>query len=79
MTCHRYTNVCYETYAGISWFFREFALGMWMAENLTFIVLHHYMDGVMPMSIVHAVCFSASYVIAFVFSKLLIVLYEKRN
>ena len=50
-------------------FFRKFALGMWMAENLTFIVLHHYMDGVMPMSIVHAVCLSASYVIAFVFFK----------
>ena len=77
MTCHRYTNVCYEIYAGISWFFREFALGMWMAENLTFIVLHHYMDGVMSMWMVLAICLLASYTMAFVFSKLLIVLYER--
>lgn len=38
-----------------------------MAENLTFIVLHHYMDGVMSMWIILMICLVSSYIVALLY------------
>ena len=68
---------------GIKWVNRSFSYtskigyDWYLVHSLTFIVLHHYMDGVMSMWMVLAICLLASYTMAFVFSKLLIVLYER--
>ena len=68
---------------GIKWvnsFFRytsKIGYEWYLVHILTFIVVHHFMDGVLPMWIVLAICLLASYTMAFVFSKLLFVLYER--
>ena len=68
---------------GINWvnrFFRytsKIGYKWYLVHSLTFIVVHHFMDGVMPIWIVLAICLLASYTMAFVFSKLLFVLYER--
>ena len=62
--------LCYTSKIGYEWY---------LVHSLTFIVVHHYMDGVMPMWMVLVMCLLASYAVAFAFSKILIVIYEKRN
>lgn len=61
---------CYTSKIGYEWY---------LVHSLTFIVVHHYVDGLMPTRMVLAVCLLASYAMAFVFSKVLFVLYERRN
>ena len=41
----------------------------YLVHSLTFIVVHHFVNGMMPMWMVLAVCMSASYSVAFMFQK----------
>lgn len=41
----------------------------YLVHSLTFIVVHHYVDEMMPMWVVSLVCLLASYAIAFMFQK----------
>lgn len=52
---------CYTSKIGYEWY---------LVHSLTFIVVHHFVNGMMPMWMVLAVCLSASYAMAFIFSRL---------
>lgn len=59
---------------GIKWVDRFFCYSKigyewYLVHSLTFIVVHHYMDGIMPMWMVLLMCLPASYAMAFVFQK----------
>lgn len=41
----------------------------YLVHSLTFIVVHHFVDGIMPMWLVLAVCLMTSYAVAFAFQK----------
>ena len=53
---------CYTSKIGYEWY---------LVHSLTFIVVHHYMDGVMPMWMMLAVCLFASYFIAIGYDSIL--------
>ena len=54
-------SFCYTSKIGYEWY---------LVHSLTFIVVHHFVDDMMPMWMVLAVCLLASYATAFIFSRL---------
>lgn len=52
---------CYTSKIGYEWY---------LVHSLTFIVVHHYMDGVMPMWIILMICLIGSYGVAWLYYKL---------
>lgn len=61
---------------GISWVNRFFiytskiGYEWYLVHSLTFQMLHHFLDGLMPMWIVLTGCLLASYAVAFLYSKI---------
>lgn len=53
---------CYTSKIGYEWY---------LVHNLTFVVVHHYADGMMPMWMVLAVCLLVSYLIAIGYDSIL--------
>lgn len=57
---------------GVNWFFRytsKIGYEWYLVHSLTFIVVHHYVDGMVPVWIVLVICLLTSYAVAFAFQK----------
>lgn len=52
---------CYTSNIGYEWY---------LVHSLTFIVVHHYVDGMMPMLMVLEVCIAGSYIVAWLYNQM---------